>query len=241
LFKLRELLSIRDALPGGTMADFSPSKLAARNGEGAVADADAADDALEDDPVTTIGEAPNGQVDQRDKEALAQGLFHLFKPAVDNIDTRVKAVRQSQVELRAHIDNLADDLRRISDCRVVPIDLEPYVKKLLNTRRRIVAVASTLQTVQERVNKVNYYVNREKSKKNQMIKASTAKALDKAAATVAMAPAPAPSVVEDTPPIGTSIKEDDKADDVKDDAETNEGSEGKKEGGSGSDEPQVDA
>jgi len=215
------------------MADFSPSKLVARNGEGAVADAEAADDALEDDPVTTIGEAPNGQVDQRDKEALAQGLFHLFKPAVDNIDTRVKAVRQSQVELRAHIDNLAEDLRRISDCRVVPIDLEPYVKKLLNTRRRIVAVASTLQTVQERVNKVNYYVNREKSKKNQMIKASTSKALDKAAAA---AMAPAPSVTEDAPPSETSKKEDGNADDAKDNAETNEE---KKEGES--DEPQVDA
>ena len=79
------------------MADFSPSKLATRNGEGAVAETDAADDALEDDPVTTIGDAPGAQVDQREKEALAQGLFHLFKPAIDNIDGRVKAVRQSQV------------------------------------------------------------------------------------------------------------------------------------------------
>ena len=87
------------------MSDYSPSRVAvARNGEGstsataaAVVEAEAADDALEDDPVTTIGEAPNGQAGQREKEALAQGLFHLFKPAVDNIDGRVKAVRQSQV------------------------------------------------------------------------------------------------------------------------------------------------
>jgi len=180
------------------MSDYSPSRVAvARNGEGstsataaAVVEAEAADDALEDDPVTTIGEAPNGQAGQREKEALAQGLFHLFKPAVDNIDGRVKAVRQSQVELRAHIDNLAEDLRRISDCRVVPIDLEPYVKKLLNTRRRILALANLLQTVQDRVNKVNYYVTRDKNKKNQMIKSSTTKMLDdaaKAASTAASA------------------------------------------------------
>jgi len=177
------------------MSDYSPSRVAvARNGEGstsataaAVVEAEAADDALEDDPVTTIGEAPNGQAGQREKEALAQGLFHLFKPAVDNIDGRVKAVRQSQVELRAHIDNLAEDLRRISDCRVVPIDLEPYVKKLLNTRRRILALANLLQTVQDRVNKVNYYVTRDKNKKNQMIKPSTTKMLDDAAKTASTA------------------------------------------------------
>lgn len=161
------------------MSDFSPTK--ALNGNGAMAEAKAADDALEEDPVTTIEETPNDQLEQRDKEALAQGLFHLFKPAIDNIDGKVKSVRQSQVELRAHIDNLAEDLRRISDCRVVPIDLDPYIKKLLNTRRRILAVANLLQTVQDRVNKVNYYVTRDKTKKNQMIKASTTLLIEKKA------------------------------------------------------------
>merc|ERR1712136_448953 len=152
----------------------------------------------------TIGASANGATapsgtEQRDKEALAQGLFHLFRPAVDNIDGRVKAVRQSQVELRAHIDNLAEDLRRISDCRAVPIDLDPYVKRLLNTRRRIGNVATLLQSVQERVNKVNYYVNRDKAKKNQMIKASTTKALDRAAA-AAVATSTNPSATNDPAP-----------------------------------------
>jgi len=142
-------------------------------------DADIADDALEEDPVTTIEETPKDQLEQRDKDALAQGLFHLFKPAIDNIDGKVKSVRQSQVELRAQIDNLAEDLRVISDCRVVPIDLEPHIKKLLNTRRRILAVANLLQTVQDRVNKINYYVTRDKTKKNQMIKASTTRLIEK--------------------------------------------------------------
>lgn len=209
------------------MADFSPSKLATRNAEGALAETDAADDALEDDPVTTIGEAPSGQVDQREKEALAQGLFHLFKPAIDNIDGRVKAVRQSQVELRAHIDNLAEDLRRISDCRVVPIDLDPYVKRLLNTRRRIGNVATLLQSVQERVNKVNYYVNRDKAKKNQMIKASTTKALDRAAA-AAVATSTNPSATNDpAPPLETieNVVDENDADVGKND-ETREQEEG---------------
>jgi len=152
-------------------------------------DADIADDALEEDPVTTIEETPKDQLEQRDKDALAQGLFHLFKPAIDNIDGKVKSVRQSQVELRAQIDNLAEDLRVISDCRVVPIDLEPHIKKLLNTRRRILAVANLLQTVQDRVNKINYYVTRDKTKKNQMIKASTTRLIEKQSSRDTVAPA----------------------------------------------------
>ena len=62
-----------------------------------MAEAETANDALEEDPVTTIEEAPNDQLEQREKEALAQGLFHLFRPAIDNIDSKVKSVRQSQV------------------------------------------------------------------------------------------------------------------------------------------------
>ena len=84
------------------MSEYSPSKVASVYGDDPAVEADAAEadegeDALEDDPVTTIGEAPNCPDEQRDKEALSQGLFHLFKPAIDNIDGRVKAVRQSQV------------------------------------------------------------------------------------------------------------------------------------------------
>merc|ERR1712136_173954 len=133
----------------------------------------------------TIGASANGATapsgtEQRDKEALAQGLFHLFRPAVDQVDERVKAVRQSQVELRAHIDNLAEDLRRISDSRHVPIDLEPYIKKLTSTRRRVVVVTNVLSTVQERVNKLNYYVNREKNRRKKELRPETTKMLEEA-------------------------------------------------------------
>merc|ERR1711915_665133 len=135
--------------------------------------------------VLTIGASANSATapsgtEQRDKEALAQGLFHLFRPAVDQVDERVKAVRQSQVELRAHIDNLAEDLRRISDSRHLPIDLEPYIKKLTSTRRRVVVVTNALSTVQERVNKLNYYVNREKNRRKKDLRPETTKMLEEA-------------------------------------------------------------
>ena len=140
-------------------------------------------------------------------------LINILPPPLPPPPTYLKRnMHLQQVELRAHIDNLAEDLRRISDCRVVPIDLDPYVKRLLNTRRRISNVATLLQSVQERVNKVNYYVNRDKAKKNQMIKASTTKALDRAATAAANAssssPDSAPSVSTKDPVDGEKTDSD---------------------------------
>ena len=40
------------------------------------------------------------------------------------------------------------DLLQLSDCQDLPIDLEPYVKKLIGSRRRIMLVNSILQNAQ---------------------------------------------------------------------------------------------
>lgn len=85
--------------------------------------------------------------------------------------------RESQVELREHIDNLATgntryyiqslwalhagklivcvcvcifvaELCRINEHQKVALDLDPYVKKLLNARRRVVLVNNILQNAQ---------------------------------------------------------------------------------------------
>nr|XP_022324085.1 SNARE-associated protein Snapin-like isoform X2 [Crassostrea virginica] len=72
---------------------------------------------------------------------------------------------ESQVELRQHIDSLADDLKRIAEQQVVPVDLEPYVKKLNSSRRRVMLVNNILQNVQERLNKLNNHVLKETAKR----------------------------------------------------------------------------
>lgn len=86
--------------------------------------------------------------------------------------------RESQVELREHIDSLAAgnlsygvycmftvnvchnhmfcsfasvvsaELCRINEQQKVALDLDPYVKKLLNARRRVVLVNNILQNAQ---------------------------------------------------------------------------------------------
>ncbi|KAL3871232.1 hypothetical protein ACJMK2_039240 [Sinanodonta woodiana] len=108
-------------------------------------------------------------LDIQTREAVTDGLVELLKPAVEEIDERVKTVRESQVELRSQIDSLADDLKRISESQAVPIDLEPYVKKLNNSRRRVMLINNILQNVQERLNKLYTNVSKETARRKSML------------------------------------------------------------------------
>ncbi|NWX18693.1 SNAPN protein, partial [Aegotheles bennettii] len=82
------------------------------------------------------------------RELFAEGLLQFLRPAVRQLDGHVHAVRESQVELREHIDSLATELCRINEDQKVALDLDPYVKKLLNARRRVVLVNNILQNAQ---------------------------------------------------------------------------------------------
>ncbi|NWV23787.1 SNAPN protein, partial [Origma solitaria] len=82
------------------------------------------------------------------RELFAEGLLQFLRPAVRQLDRHVHSVRESQVELREHIDSLATELCRINEDQKVALDLDPYVKKLLNARRRVVLVNNILQNAQ---------------------------------------------------------------------------------------------
>jgi hypothetical protein len=59
-------------------------------------------------------------------------------------------LRQSQAELRSQIEYLSAELTVISQNQQSPIDLESYIKKLLDARKRITIVNSILQNAQVR-------------------------------------------------------------------------------------------
>ena len=40
------------------------------------------------------------------------------------------------------------DLHRLCELQEIPVDLEPYVKKLMNSRRRVMLVNNILQNAQ---------------------------------------------------------------------------------------------
>ena len=56
--------------------------------------------------------------------------------------------RQSQVELRNHIELLSSELEVIAKNQHCPVDLECYVKKLVEARKRITIVNTILQNSQ---------------------------------------------------------------------------------------------
>lgn len=107
-----------------------------------------------------------------DQNALSEGLMQIFKPAVEELDDKVFSVRQSQVELREQIDKLAQDLHRLSELQELPVDLEPYVKKLMNSRRRVMLVNNILQNAQERLGRLHQSVTKETAKKKALLEPS---------------------------------------------------------------------
>ncbi|XP_050186496.1 SNARE-associated protein Snapin isoform X1 [Myiozetetes cayanensis] len=123
------------------------------------------------------------------RELFAEGLLQFLRPAVRQLDRHVHSVRESQVELREHIDSLATgepktvfgvhglcaplppELCRINEDQKVALDLDPYVKKLLNARRRVVLVNNILQNAQERLRRLNHSVAKETVRRRAMLEA----------------------------------------------------------------------
>uniref|UniRef100_A0A493U308 Biogenesis of lysosome-related organelles complex 1 subunit 7 n=2 Tax=Anatidae TaxID=8830 RepID=A0A493U308_ANAPP len=106
------------------------------------------------------------------RELFAEGLLQFLRPAVRQLDGHVHAVRESQVELREHIDSLATELCRINEDQKVALDLDPYVKKLLNARRRVVLVNNILQNAQERLRRLNHSVAKETVRRKALLEAA---------------------------------------------------------------------
>ncbi|XP_058558319.1 SNARE-associated protein Snapin isoform X2 [Neofelis nebulosa] len=140
-------------VPGGPRGTFSAEGLLAMAGAGSAA-------------VSGAGTPVAGLAG---RDLFAEGLLEFLRPAVQQLDSHVHAVRESQVELREQIDNLATELCRINEDQKVALDLDPYVKKLLNARRRVVLVNNILQNAQERLRRLNHSVAKETARRRAML------------------------------------------------------------------------
>ncbi|XP_003729238.2 SNARE-associated protein Snapin [Strongylocentrotus purpuratus] len=103
--------------------------------------------------------SPTGTKIMDNRDAIAAGMAELLRPAVQEVDERVRVVRESQVELRQRIEELDDALRELCKEKSAPIDLDLYVKKLANCKRRIATVNNIVQNAQDRVMKLDDKVN----------------------------------------------------------------------------------
>ncbi|NXA66012.1 SNAPN protein, partial [Mohoua ochrocephala] len=87
------------------------------------------------------------------RELFAEGLLQFLRPAVRQLDRHVHS------------------LCRINEDQKVALDLDPYVKKLLNARRRVVLGNNILQNAQERLRRLNHSVAKETVRRRAMLEA----------------------------------------------------------------------
>ncbi|NXL03049.1 SNAPN protein, partial [Mesembrinibis cayennensis] len=103
------------------------------------------------------------------RELFAEGLLQFLRPAVRQLDGHVHAVRSGK---RERASALSPELCRINEDQKVALDLDPYVKKLLNARRRVVLVNNILQNAQERLRRLNHSVAKETVRRKAMLEAA---------------------------------------------------------------------
>ncbi|XP_077986314.1 SNARE-associated protein Snapin-like [Glandiceps talaboti] len=122
-----------------------------------------------------VNPSPSGSTspsfNPQNRDDLAEGLLSLLKPAVEEVDNHVERVRESQVELRQQIDGLAEELKKLSEEQPLPVELDVYVKKLMNSRRRIMVVNNILQNAQSRMDKLNSKLSTQLSKRKSALQA----------------------------------------------------------------------
>ncbi|KAI4591336.1 hypothetical protein MJG53_020345 [Ovis ammon polii x Ovis aries] len=126
------------------------------------------------------------------RDLFAEGLLEFLRPAVQQLDSHVHAVRFSSDSIhvvKSVFHNIYQltcpknkairclvassfclpELCRINEDQKVALDLDPYVKKLLNARRRVVLVNNILQNAQERLRRLNHSVAKETARRRAML------------------------------------------------------------------------
>ncbi|CAI4233269.1 unnamed protein product [Auanema sp. JU1783] len=89
---------------------------------------------------------------------MGEGIMNIVRPAIHQLDAQVEATKQSQSVLASTIEELADLLRDISQEQ--PSDLDVFVKKLDDSRRRVAYSGKVLESVQERITRLQRDVSR---------------------------------------------------------------------------------
>lgn len=80
--------------------------------------------------------------------------------------------RISQLELKQCIESLSEELKKVSETQQVTVDLDVYVKKLMNAKHRVTVLTNVLQSAQERLNKVHQSIERETVKRKVLLETS---------------------------------------------------------------------
>jgi len=86
-------------------------------------------------------------------DTFANGLMQLLLPVIQDSDSHIRAVMDSQNALSQQIDLLNYELQKFAAISQTPV-LTPYVTKLADSRRRIFALNTTMTTINERLDRL---------------------------------------------------------------------------------------
>ena len=107
------------------------------------------------------------------RDTLAEGIIGLLTPTIQHLDQGIDQARSSQLELKSQLDQLESQLRLIDEELEKSADLEPYVTKLVEARKKVVVVNSMLQDAQDRLNRVHQNCLKETSSRRTLLEPST--------------------------------------------------------------------
>ena len=97
-----------------------------------------------------------------------------LQPTIDTLDQNVSATLLAQAELKAQISLLQADLRLLSSAQSCPLNLDPYIAKLGNSKKRVTVVANILSVAQDRLNRVHQNCLKETAKRRALLESSPA-------------------------------------------------------------------
>jgi hypothetical protein len=123
---------------------------------------------------TSIEDKTDDFADNPTRDTLSEGLMCMIKPTIDTLDERVRDTREAQALLKQQIEGLSADLKKISEEESCPVDLEAYITKLNNSKKRVVVVQNILSAAQDRLNKVHHNCLKETAKRRTLLEPSPA-------------------------------------------------------------------
>jgi hypothetical protein len=91
----------------------------------------------------------------------------------DLLSLGITGAREAQIELKEQLTQLESQLAVINQELDKSADLEPYVIKLLESKKKIIVVNSMLQDAQDRLNRVHQNCLQETSKRRTLLEPSS--------------------------------------------------------------------
>ena len=107
------------------------------------------------------------------RDTLAEGIIGLLTPTIRHLDQGINNARSSQLELKSQLDQLESQLKIINEELEKSADLEPYVLKLVEAKKKVIVINSMLQDAQDRLNRVHQNCLKETSNRRTLLEPTT--------------------------------------------------------------------